>query len=61
MFETAERAARLIKSHENDSINLISHMDSDGISAAAIMSEALDREEIRHQVKFVQMLYPETI
>lgn len=61
MFETAEKAAEKILEHENDSITLISHMDSDGISAAAIMSKALDRLEIRHQVKFVRMLYPEVV
>lgn len=61
MFEAAERAAELILKHENDSINLISHMDADGISAAAVMSRTLNRMEIRHQVKFVRMLYPEVV
>lgn len=61
MFETAKEAAEVILEHQNDSINLISHMDADGISAAAIMSKTLDRMEIRHQVKFVRMLYPEAI
>ncbi len=61
MFKNARRAAEMILNHENDSINLISHMDPDGITAAAIISKALDRKEIRHHVKFVQMLYPETI
>lgn len=61
MFETSKKAAETILKHENDSINLISHMDADGISAAAVMSKALDRMEIRHQVKFVRMLYPEVI
>ncbi len=36
-------------------------MDADGISAAALLSKALDRMEIRHRIKFVQMLYPEVI
>ncbi len=61
MFETSEKAAEKILDHQNDSITLISHMDADGITAAAVMSEALDRLEIRHQTKFVQMLYPEVI
>lgn len=61
MFKKAERAAEKILEHQNDSLTLISHMDSDGISAAAVMSKTLDRLEIRHQVKFVQMLYPEIV
>ncbi len=61
MFENAKRAAEKILRHQNDSITLVSHMDADGISAGAIMSEALDREEIRHRVKFVRMLYPEVV
>lgn len=61
MHETAKEAKEVILDHENNSINLISHMDADGISSAAILSNALDREEIRHQVKFVRMLYPEVI
>lgn len=61
MFDTAKEASETILDHENDSISIISHMDADGISAAAIMSKALDREDIRHQVKFVQMLYPEIV
>ncbi len=61
MFENAEKAAEKILEHENDSITLVSHMDADGISAGALLSEALDRVEIRHQVKFVRMLYPEVV
>lgn len=61
MFKNLERAAETILNHENDSITIISHMDADGISAAALLSKALDRMEIRHQVKFVRMLYPEVI
>lgn len=61
MFETAEDAAGKILEHENDSITLISHMDADGISSGALLSETLDRAEIRHQVKFVRMLYPEVV
>ncbi len=61
MLETAERAAETILDHQNDSITLVSHMDADGISAAAVMSKALNRMEIRHQTKFVQMLYPEIV
>ncbi|KXB02871.1 hypothetical protein AKJ43_00015 [candidate division MSBL1 archaeon SCGC-AAA261D19] len=61
MEETAKEAAEIIERHKNDSITLISHMDSDGISAAALLSKALDRLEIQHQTKFVRMLYPEVV
>jgi single-stranded-DNA-specific exonuclease len=61
MFILAQRAADLIKKHRNDSILLISHMDADGVCSAAIISKALDRMNIKHRVKFVQMLYRETV
>ncbi len=61
MIILAQRAADLIKKHRNDSILLISHMDADGVCSAAIISKALDRMNIKHRVKFVQMLYRETI
>lgn len=61
MDETASKAAETIKKYRDDSINLISHMDSDGISAAAIISKALDRLEVEHRAKFVRMLYPEVV
>jgi RecJ-like exonuclease len=61
MLNTAHTAAEMIKKHQHGSIDVISHMDSDGICAAAVMSTALDRLEIPHNVKFVKMLYREII
>ena len=57
MFEGVRGAAELIRKHRNDSIELVSHMDSDGVCAAAIVSKSLDRQGIEHRVKFVRMLY----
>jgi len=51
------RAAELVKEHRNDTVSIISHMDADGICAAAIVSTALDRLNIEHHVRFVHMLY----
>ncbi len=61
MLKTARKAAELIRRHRHSSIEIISHMDADGVSAAALMSKALDRLEIRHNVKFVRMLYQEVV
>lgn len=55
------KATEKIMKHQNGSINLISHMDADGICSAALISNALDRLEIRHHVKFVHMLYPDVV
>ncbi len=61
MINTARRAAELIRRYRSRSIDIISHMDADGISAAALLSKALDRLDIRHDVKFVRMLYREIV
>ncbi len=61
MITTARKAAELVKKHRNGSIEIVSHMDTDGVCSAALMSKALDRLEIPHNVKFVRMLYREVI
>jgi len=61
MLKIARRAAELIKDHRHDTIEIISHMDSDGISAAALLSKALDRLAIKHHVRFVRMLYRDVV
>ncbi|KXA99924.1 hypothetical protein AKJ42_02205 [candidate division MSBL1 archaeon SCGC-AAA261C02] len=61
MLKTAREAAEIIREHQDDSITIVSHMDADGISSAALMSLTLDRLNIDHQVKFVRMLYREVI
>ncbi|MBS3815557.1 MAG: DHH family phosphoesterase [Hadesarchaea archaeon] len=60
-FKTAREAKEIISEHQDDSILIVSHMDADGISSAAIMSKALNRLNIDHRVKFVRMLYREII
>jgi RecJ-like exonuclease len=57
----ARKAAELIKTHRNDSIEIISHMDADGVCAAALISKALDRNDIEHHTRFVRMLYREVV
>lgn len=61
MLKIARKAAELIKKHRHNTIEIISHMDSDGISAAALLSRALDRLAIRHSVRFVRMLYRDVV
>lgn len=61
MLATARKAAELIKKHRSGSIEIVSHMDADGVCSAAIVSRALDRLNIQHNVKFVRMLYRETV
>ncbi len=61
MLTIARRAAELIKKHRHDSIEIVSHMDADGVCSAAIISKALDRLDIKHNVKFVRMLYREIV
>ncbi len=61
MIKTARKAAELIKKHRRGSVEIVSHIDADGISAAAIMSKAFDRLDIKHDVRFVRMLYHEVV
>jgi RecJ-like exonuclease len=57
MVLPARDAAELIRAYRNDTIEIVSHMDADGVCAAAILSIALERMNIEHYVKFVHMLY----
>jgi single-stranded-DNA-specific exonuclease len=61
MIASARKAAELIKKHRHDSIEIVSHMDADGVCSAAIISKALDRLDIKQNVKFVRMLYREIV
>ncbi|MDI6884294.1 MAG: DHH family phosphoesterase [Hadesarchaea archaeon] len=61
MNTAARKAAELIKKHRNGSIEIVSHMDTDGVCSAALISKALDRLDIPHNVKFVRMLYRDVI
>jgi single-stranded-DNA-specific exonuclease len=61
MLSSFQDAAQLIRDHRNDSIQIISHMDADGVCAAAIISKSLDRLNAKHHVKFVHMLYRDVV
>jgi len=58
---TVEKAVEAIRNSKNKHVEIVSHMDADGVCAAAIISKALDRLGIEHHVKFVRMLYREII
>ena len=49
------RSIELLKKHRNDEIKIISHLDADGISSAAIISKTLDREGIEHKVSITKL------
>ncbi len=61
MLAGIKKAAEIIRKHRGDLVEIISHMDADGVCAAAIMSRALDRENVEHRVKFVRMLYRDVV
>ncbi len=57
-----KRAAEVLRGYRGrDPVEIVSHMDVDGICAAALLSRALEREGIEHRVKFVRMLYREVV
>ncbi len=49
------RAAELVRKHKNDTAQIISHLDADGISAAGIISTTLDREGIENKVNIIKL------
>lgn len=55
MKRLLEKAAAVLRAHGTEPVEIISHMDADGIAAASILSQALDREEISHDVHCVKL------
>jgi len=54
MKQRADECAAAIRRH--DEVRVVSHIDADGLTAAAIMCHALDRLGIEHGVRFVKQL-----
>jgi RecJ-like exonuclease len=61
MFLHLKKAVEKIKKNRNQTVEVISHMDADGVCAAAIVSKTLEKENIEHNVRFVRMLYKEVV
>jgi RecJ-like exonuclease len=56
LFEAAQVIAERIQDKCFNEVQIISHIDADGLTAASIASIALNREEIKHKIKFVKQL-----
>ena len=54
MKQRADECAATIRRH--DEVQVVSHIDADGLTAAAIICHALDRLGIEHDVRFVKQL-----
>lgn len=54
MAQRAKKCADKIKKH--DEIQLVSHIDADGITSAAIIARSLERAGIEYRMKFVKQL-----
>jgi RecJ-like exonuclease len=52
--QAAEEVAERVKKASH--VQVVSHIDADGVSAAAIASAALDRVGIEHEVTFAKKL-----
>ena len=55
MQAVLQEAVRLLRTHREGKISLVSHLDADGIAAASILSKALDREGIHHTVTCMKL------
>ncbi len=54
MAEHARECAEEIRKHEE--VQLVSHIDADGITSAAIIAKALERAGIGYEIRFVKQL-----
>ncbi len=61
MMKVIKKAIELFKKHKNDSITIISHIDADGLSAAAILYKCLQREGVEANIVTIRQIDPETI
>lgn len=63
MLNRAEEATNMLKEHidNDDTIRIISHNDADGISAAAVIANALNEEKIQYHTTIVPRLTDEVI
>ncbi|MFQ6089764.1 MAG: DHHA1 domain-containing protein [Candidatus Methanofastidiosia archaeon] len=55
MLSKIKEAVELLDAHKNDEICIVSHIDADGISSASILSKALERRGIEHEILFVKL------
>lgn len=55
MFTLLREAAGLLRKYQDEEVAVVSHVDADGIAAASIVSQALDREGIHHSVTCVKL------
>ena len=55
LAEEIIRAVEVLKTHKNDTVKIISHLDADGISSAGIISKTLDREGIENEVSIITL------
>jgi RecJ-like exonuclease len=56
IYVTAKSIANLIQTRDFDKVQIITHIDADGLTAAGIAALALGREEIVYDIKFVKQL-----
>ena len=56
MWASAKAAAELIRSHRNDTIQIVTHIDADALSAAGIAASTLRRAGISYKVTYCKSL-----
>jgi RecJ-like exonuclease len=61
IFDAGKNIAEQIQNNDFEIIQIISHIDADGLTAASIASIALNREGIKSKIKFVKQLDDEVI
>lgn len=55
MHQVLQKAADAVRTYKGKEVTIVSHIDADGIAAASILSKALEREGIEHEVTCIKL------
>lgn len=61
MLGNIYKAVSLLNQYRGDTVQLVAHLDADGLAAAGIIKQALEEKEIETEVKIVKMINKKTI
>lgn len=59
VLAAARAVAAELREHKDDTVSVVSHIDADGLTAAAVAIAALERAGIDHEVEFLKSVRPE--
>ncbi|RLG68621.1 MAG: hypothetical protein DRO11_08815, partial [Methanobacteriota archaeon] len=61
MLGNISEAVSLIEQYKGSTVQLVSHLDADGLAAAGIIKQALEEKGIKTEIKIVKMINETTV